>query len=69
MQKRKVKRNTKGNIKFKKPTVIKLSPDLSDDELGEICDLVLKSNSIDGLILTNTTIKRDNLNSKPVKNF
>ncbi len=53
----------------KKPTVIKLSPDLSDDELGEICDLVLKSNSIDGLILTNTTVKRDNLNSKPVKNF
>ncbi len=56
--------------KFKKKnTFIKLSPDLSDEELNDICKLSLSSKFIDGLILTNTTITREKLESKPVRDF
>ncbi|MAI29296.1 MAG: dihydroorotate dehydrogenase (quinone) [Rickettsiales bacterium] len=56
--------------KFKKKnTFIKLSPDLSDKELEDICKLSLNSKIVDGLILTNTTISRKNLDSKPVRDF
>ena len=41
----------------KKPTFIKLSPDLSEKALEDICKISLESKVIDGLILTNTTIK------------
>ncbi len=51
----------------KKPTFIKVSPDISPKDLKNICDLALSENFIDGLILTNTTISRDCLYSKPVK--
>ncbi len=53
----------------KKKTFIKLSPDLSDKELQDICRLSLTSKVVDGLILTNTTISRNNLYSKPVRDF
>ncbi len=56
--------------KFKKKnTFIKLSPDLSDKELNDICKLSLNSKFVDGLILTNTTISREKLESKPVRDF
>ncbi len=56
--------------KFKKKiTFVKLSPDLSDKELEDICKLSLKSKVVDGLILTNTTVSRANLESKPVRDF
>ena len=56
--------------KFKKKnTFIKLSPDLSDEDLEDICKLSLNSKIVDGLILTNTTISRENLQSKPVRDF
>ena len=56
--------------KFKKKnTFIKLSPDLSDEDLEDICKLSLNSKIVDGLILTNTTISRKNLQSKPVRDF
>jgi dihydroorotate dehydrogenase len=44
------------------PLLVKLSPDLAAKELEVITDVVLKLN-IDGLIATNTTISRDNLES------
>ena len=53
----------------KKTTFVKLSPDLSDKELEEICKLSLKSEVVDGLILTNTTVTRGNLESRPVRDF
>ena len=46
-----------------------MSPDLSDKELEDICKLSLNSKIVDGLILTNTTISRENLQSKPVRDF
>ena len=51
-----------------KATFIKISPDLNDKELNDLCNIALESDKVDGLILTNTTITRQNLHSKPVKN-
>ena len=51
-----------------KTTFIKISPDINDRELDDICNIVLDSAKINGLILTNTTISRQNLYSKPIKN-
>ncbi len=52
----------------KKPTFVKISPDISSSNLENVCDLALNEDFIDGLILTNTTISRDFLHSKPIKN-
>ena len=46
-----------------KPILLKISPDLSYQNLSEVVDLVL-SLKIDGIIATNTTINRDNLISE-----
>ena len=43
----------------KKPILIKISPDLDENQLRDIA-LISLANNIDGLILTNTTIKRPN---------
>ncbi len=42
-----------------KPILIKISPDLNEDQLRDIA-LISLANNIDGLILTNSTIKREN---------
>ena len=55
-------------IKKRKPTLLKLSPDISDRNLENICKIILRNDLINGLICTNTTISRDNLLQKPVKN-
>lgn len=39
------------------PLALKIAPDLSDDEIAQICDSLLKNN-IDGVIATNTTLDR-----------
>jgi dihydroorotate dehydrogenase len=44
------------------PLLVKLSPDLSDEDLEMIVDVVQRV-EIDGIIATNTTISRDNLRS------
>ncbi|MDC3112440.1 quinone-dependent dihydroorotate dehydrogenase [Pelagibacteraceae bacterium] len=41
-----------------KPILIKISPDLNDDQLRDLA-LISLANNIDGLILTNSTIKRE----------
>ena len=52
----------------KKPILIKISPDLNDDQLRDIA-LISLANGIDGLILTNTTINRpDILSQNKTKN-
>ncbi|NVD06634.1 quinone-dependent dihydroorotate dehydrogenase [Vibrio sp. JPW-9-11-11] len=39
------------------PLALKIAPDLSDDEISQICQSLIK-NSIDGVIATNTTLDR-----------
>ena len=40
-----------------KPLLLKIAPDLSDDEIDDIAELAL-ANAIDGLIVSNTTLSR-----------
>ena len=47
--------------KSKIPILLKISPDIDDNKIKNLCDIFIKK-KIDGIILTNTTIKnRDNL--------
>lgn len=43
-----------------KPILLKIAPDLTNEQLNDIIDIV-KSTKIDGVIATNTTISRENL--------
>ena len=45
-----------------KPILLKIAPDLSNDQLRDIIDLVITL-KIDGVIATNTTLSRDGLHS------
>lgn len=40
------------------PLLVKIAPDLSDEDVVDICDLALRA-GVDGLITTNTTIDRE----------
>lgn len=53
------------NIKKEKPkpVLLKIAPDLSDDQLLDIIDIV-KETQIAGVIATNTTLSRENLRSE-----
>jgi len=63
---KKMKRENKINAsRFglgEKPILLKIAPDLSDDQLLDIIDIV-KATKLDGVIATNTTIARKNLKS------
>lgn len=50
-----------------KPLLVKIAPDLSDQEIEAIVDIALKLN-LAGIIATNTTISRDGLKTKIVEN-
>ena len=45
-----------------KPILLKIAPDLTDEQLLDIIDII-KETKVDGVIATNTTISRHNLNS------
>jgi dihydroorotate dehydrogenase len=47
-----------------KPILLKIAPDLSNDQLDDVIEIV-QSTGIDGLVATNTTISREGL-STPV---
>lgn len=49
-----------------KPILLKIAPDLSDDQLLDIIEIV-KDSKIAGVIATNTTISRENLQSENKK--
>ena len=49
--------------RINKPILLKISPDLADSDIISIVDLVMNL-KVDGIISTNTTIKRDKLKSK-----
>jgi len=56
-------RNGKNSEEGKrKPILLKIAPDLSNDQLLDIIDIVSET-KIDGVIATNTTISRDGLES------
>ena len=44
----------------KKPILLKIAPDLTDDQLNDIIEIVIET-KIDGVIATNTTISREGL--------
>jgi dihydroorotate dehydrogenase len=46
------------------PLLVKIAPDLADDEVVRISELVVRL-GLDGIIATNTTISREGLRSKP----
>ncbi|OEU96670.1 quinone-dependent dihydroorotate dehydrogenase [Streptomyces oceani] len=46
------------------PLLVKIAPDLADADIDEVADLAVES-GLDGIIATNTTIKRDGLSSSP----
>jgi len=48
--------------KSPKPILLKIAPDLTNEQLDDIIDIV-KETKIDGLIATNTTISREQLNA------
>ncbi|MBL6444849.1 quinone-dependent dihydroorotate dehydrogenase [Fulvivirga sp. 29W222] len=50
----------------RKPILLKIAPDLSDNQLQDIVDIV-KDVQLDGLIATNTTISRAGLNTSREK--
>lgn len=55
-----------GRISFAKPALlVKIAPDLSEDEIATIVDACLKY-GIDGIIATNTTVSRSGLRSSGV---
>ena len=52
----------KRNAAQKKPLLVKIAPDLSDEEIETIVDICRRF-EIDGIIATNTTVKREGLNT------
>ena len=50
----------------RKPILLKIAPDLTDDQLNDIIDIVAES-KIDGVIATNTTIVRAPLKTSPTE--
>ncbi len=57
---------TKTSARYKKPVLLKLSPDLSEEQLRHTLDVSLECN-IDGWILTNTTLTRINGSKFPIE--
>ena len=55
----------KEDVGCEKPVLLKLSPDLSNDELKRILDVAIQ-NRVDGFVLTNTTLARNTNKSFPV---
>jgi dihydroorotate dehydrogenase len=54
------------DLQITQPILIKISPDLEESDLRSILQVSL-SHSIDGFILTNTTLSRKNLNKYPAE--
>ncbi len=55
--------NSKKQVAKSKPILLKIAPDLTNEQLIDIIDIVNKT-KISGIIATNTTISRDNLLSE-----
>jgi dihydroorotate dehydrogenase len=53
-------RQTVDLLPVKRPVWVKISPDLREDQLKSVCDVLLETR-MDGVIATNTTINREGL--------
>lgn len=49
-------------LMFRPPLIVKIAPDLTDEEVGAICGVVSELN-VDGLIVSNTTVDKTGLTS------
>jgi len=58
--------NAKNKAVKEKPILLKIAPDLTDDQLLDIITIA-ETTKIDGVIATNTTISRKNLKSELVQ--
>jgi len=58
--------NLNFNKEHPKPVLLKISPDLNESEIDDIIDLAIEIN-LDGLIISNTTISRDKLQTTNYK--
>jgi dihydroorotate dehydrogenase len=56
------RRAQEAGLKKRLPLLVKLAPDLTDQELDDALE-VIQGNRMDGVIATNTTLSRDNLHS------
>lgn len=56
----------KHSLSAPRPLLVKIAPDLNNDEIASIVN-VAKQTGISGIIATNTTTSRDNLQSSPVR--
>lgn len=56
--------NERKNKSTWKPVLLKISPDLNFGQIDEVMDIV-KQTKIDGIVATNTSISRENLNTVP----
>jgi dihydroorotate dehydrogenase len=54
---------TRGTLHMSRPVLVKLAPDLNDEELDDALGALL-DNGMDGVIATNTTLGREGLQSK-----
>jgi dihydroorotate dehydrogenase len=53
----------RGACSVRRPILVKLAPDLSDEELDDAIDAILQT-GMDGIIATNTTLEREGLRAK-----
>lgn len=54
------------NIKNPKPILLKIAPDLSKEQIDDVIELALEI-KLDGLVVSNTTISRNNLHTSNLK--
>lgn len=57
-----MRRAQEAGLKKRLPLLVKLAPDLTDQELDDALE-VIQGNQMDGVIATNTTLSQDNLHS------
>jgi dihydroorotate dehydrogenase len=53
-------------LKFKRPILLKIAPDLTKEQLDDVIDLAMEI-KLDGLVASNTTISRNQLQTSNVK--
>ena len=54
------------NLKDPKPILLKIAPDLSREQIDDVIELAMEIR-LDGLVVSNTTISRDNLQTSNLK--
>jgi len=66
LQKRNRELAEKHSVSAPRPLLVKIAPDLNEDDIASIVE-VAQETGISGIIATNTTTSRENLNSSPAR--